>query len=221
MPSTSPDQATSGSREPAVRPAVRGLIGTLFFDVGLSVLAYFAAELLGASTYVALLAGTVVSGLRMLWVAVRQRRLDPFALFLLAMFGAGLALTFLTGDARFVLAKDSAMSCTAGLVLVVSCLIKRPIAFYAAQRFARSAGSAQHEEFQAGARTAAMRARWFRVSLVWGCTLLADAALRIAVIYLLPIDVAADLSQGLMVAAYAGLSLWTVVTAKKSHAVAR
>lgn len=220
MPSISPDQATTGSRKPA-GSAVRGLAGTLFFDIGLSVLAYFAAELLGASTYVALLAGTVVSGLRMLWVAVRHRRLDPFALFLLAMFGVGLALTFLTGDARFILAKDSAMSCAAGLVLVVSCLIKRPIAFYAAQRFARSAGSAQHEEFQAIAGTEVMRARWVRVSLVWGFCLLADAGLRIVAIYLLPIGVAANLSQALMVAGYAGLFLWTVVTAKKSPAVAR
>lgn len=220
MPSISSDQATTGSRKPD-GPAARGLVGTLFLDIGLSVLAYFAAELLGASTYVALLTGTVVSGLRMLWVAGRQRRVDPFALFLLAMFGAGLALTFLTGDVRFVLAKDSAMSCTAGLVLVVSCLVKRPIAFYAAQRFARSAGSAQYEEFQGGAGTGVMRARWVRVSLVWGCSLLAESGLRIAAIYLLPIDVAANFSQALMVTVYAGLFLWTFVTAKKSHAVAR
>ena len=169
----------------------------------------------------ALLAGTVVAALRTLWVAARQRRLDPFALFLLAMFGAGFALTFLTGDARIVLAKDSAMSGAAGLVLVVSCLVGRPIAFYAAQRFARSAGSARHEEFQAGAGTGAMRARWVRVSLVWGFALLAEAGLRVAAIYLLPIGVAADFSQALMVAVYAGLLLWTVATAKKSSAVAR
>jgi len=220
MPSIAPDQATTGSRKIA-GSAARGLVGMLFFDVGLPVLAYFAAELLGASTYAALLTGTVVAGLRMLWVAVHQRRLDPVALFLLAMFGAGLALTFLTGDARFVLAKDSAMACAAGLVLVVSCLVKRPIAFYAAQRLARSAGSGRHEEFQAGAGTEAMRARWVRVSLVWGFSLLAEAGLRITAIYLLPIGVAANVSQALMVAMYAGLLLWTVVTAKKSSAAAR
>lgn len=33
---------------------------------------------------------TPTSGLRMLWGAVRRSRLDPFALFLLALFGAGL-----------------------------------------------------------------------------------------------------------------------------------
>jgi hypothetical protein len=86
------------------------MVTTLFYDIGVSVIAYFVAELLGASDYVALLAGTVVSGLRMLWVAVRQRRLNPFALFLLTLFGAGLVLSFFTGDARFILAKDSTMS---------------------------------------------------------------------------------------------------------------
>jgi hypothetical protein len=211
--STHPTPTETPARGRRLNAASRVMVTTLFYDIGLSVIAYFVAELLGASNYVALLAGTVVSGLRMLWVAVRQRRLDPFALFLLALFGAGLVLSFFTGDARFILAKDSTMSCTAGLVLVGSCIIKRPLGYYAAQRFARSAGSAQHAQFQATAKTEAMRARWFRVSLVWGITLLVDASLRIAAIYLLPIGLAATTSQVLMVAAYGLLTLWTIYSA--------
>lgn len=210
MPPTSSDPVTpTGNRFPT-----GAMFTTLFYDIGLSVIAYFVAELLGASNYLALLAGTVVAGLRMLWAALRQHRLDPFALFLLVLFGAGLALSFTTGDPRFILAKDSAMSATAGLVLVGSCVIGRPLAYYAAQRFARSAGAAQHDEFQAIARTAVMRARWFRVSLVWGISLLVDAGLRIAAIYLLPIRLAANVSQALMIAVYGLLFLWTIRTAK-------
>ena len=192
------------------------MVTTLFYDVGLSVIAYFVAELLGASSYVSLLAGTVVSGLRVLWVALRQRRLDPFALFLLALFGAGLVLSFVTGDARFILVKDAAGSCTAGLVFLGSCIIKRPIAYYAAQRFARS-GSAQQEEFQATAQSDRMRARWYRVSLVWGIALLLDVGLRVAAIYLLPIGLAANLSQVLMVTVYTLLMLWTVFSATRQE----
>lgn len=55
------------------------------------------------------------------------------------------------------------MSATAGLVFLGSCLIKRPLAYYAAQRFARSAGPAQYERFQVAARTGDMWPRWFRV----------------------------------------------------------
>lgn len=195
-------------------PAMRGIVSMLFYDIGLSVIAYFVAELLGASNYIALLAGTVVAGLRMLWVAIRQRRLDPFALFLITLFGAGLALSFVTGDPRFLLAKDASTTSTAGLVLVISCLIGRPLAYYAALRLSRSAGVAEQKRFRATAHTGVMRTRWYRVSLVWGVALLADAALRITAIYTLPIGLAANLSQVLTVAVYGLLILWTIMTAR-------
>jgi hypothetical protein len=223
MSPTSPDPTTSNetsSRGQRSNPVARAMVRTLFYDIGLSVIAYFVAELCGASNYLALLAGTVVAGLRMVWVAARQRRLDPFALFLLAMFGASLVMSFITGDPRFILAKDATQTFTAGLVLVGSCVIKRPLAYYAAQRFARSAGSAQHEQFQATAQTAAMRARWFRVSLVWGTALLSDAVVRIAAIYLLPIGFAANFSQILVITVIGLLILWTFHTAKKQHTAA-
>lgn len=206
-----------GTRTPRSGTVVRAMVSTLFYDVGLSVIAYFAAELLGATSYVALLTGTVVAGGRMLWVAVRQRRFDPFALFLVFLFGASLVLSFTTGDARFVLAKDSAQSATAGLLFVGSCVVRRPLAYYAALRFAREAGSQQVTEFHATANTATMRARWRRVTLVWGIALLVDASLRIAAAYLLPIGVASNVSQLLLVTFMAGLLLWTVWSMKKEQ----
>ncbi|MFE4862391.1 VC0807 family protein [Streptomyces sp. NPDC056670] len=212
------DTSTRTARSRAVKHA---MVATLFYDIGLSVTAYFAAELLGASTYVALLTGTLVAGGRMLWVAVRQRRIDPFALFLLFLFGASLALSFTSGGARFILAKDSAQSAVAGLVLVGSCAVRRPLAYYAAQRFARQAGTRQAAEFDAMADTSTMRARWRRVTLVWGTTLLIDASLRIAAVYLLPIKVASNVSQLLMVAFVGGLVLWTVRSMKKEHSEPR
>ncbi|WP_327139557.1 VC0807 family protein [Nocardia sp. NBC_01327] len=204
-----------------LNPAAHAMVSTMFYDIGLSVIAYFLAELLGASTYIALLAGTVVAGLRMLWVALRQRTLDPFALFLLALFGAGLVLSFTTGDPRFILAKDSSGSLTAGVVLVGSCLIDRPLAYYAAQRFARAGGAAMQEQFRATGNTTAMRARWFRISLVWGIALLIDASLRIAAIYMLPITMAANVSQILMVTVFGLLIVWTLRSARKAQPAAR
>jgi hypothetical protein len=193
-------------------PAAKAMLKTFFWDFGPAVIVYFAAQLFGASTYAALLAATVVSGARVVWVAIRQRRLDPFALFLLIMFGVGLVLTFATGDVRFVLAKDSATSAAAGLVMVGSCVIGRPLVYYAAKRMAKASGQ---PDFDATAQTAQMRQRWYRVSLVWGCGLLAESALRILGIYLLPLGLAADLSQVLMIVAIGALLLWTFRSAKR------
>jgi hypothetical protein len=196
----------------------RNMVRSLLADVGLPIAVYFAAELAGASTYESLLAGTVAAGARMAWVALRQRRLDVFASFLLVLFGAGVALTFVTGDARFVLAKDATTSATAGLVFLGSCLANRPLAYYAAKRFAGTAGSA---EFTATADSDVMRRRWYRVSLVWGLGLLTDAALRVACIYLLSPATAANVSQALMVTAYTLLVTWTIRSAKKTEALVR
>jgi hypothetical protein len=193
------------------RPAARAMVLSMLWDIGLPVIAYFAAQLTGMSTYASLLVGTIVSALRMGWVAVRERRLDAFATFLLILFGTGFVLTFITGDVRFLLAKDSVTSGTAGVVFLVSCLINRPLAYYAAKRFAGHAG---REEFLSTADTPIMRRRWYLVSLIWGAGLLTDAILRIVAAYTLPIGIAADVSQALMVATFTLLTIWSVRTAK-------
>jgi hypothetical protein len=210
------NSTTQGETEKTAQNSrTRAMVLTMFWDIGLPVVAYFAAQLLGMSTYASLVAGTVVSALRMAWVGLRERRLDAFATFLLILFGTGLVLTFITGDVRFLLAKDSATSGTAGLVMLVSCLINRPLAYHAAKRFAGRTG---REEFLRTADTPVMRKRWYTVSLVWGGGLLTDAILRIVAAYTLPIAFAADISQGLMVTTFTLLTIWSVYTARKTTA---
>ena len=194
--------------------AIQNMVRSLLADVGLPIAAYFAAELAGASAYRALLAGTVVAGARTAWLAIRERRLDAFASFLLVLFGAGwLSLSSPVthgsswprtqrrlrrrGWSSWVVAWRS----TAGL-------LRR-------QAIAGSAGSA---EFTATADFDDMRSRWYRVSLVWGLGLLTDAALRVACIYLLSPATAANVSHALMVTAYTLLVTWTIRSAKKIKA---
>jgi len=126
-------EAAEAAKEPV---RMHRMVSALAWDVGPSVAAYYGARALGCSDYVSLLAGTVASALRLIWVAVRDRRVDAFAMFLMVLFGVGLALTFVTGDARFVLIKDSLTSFLAGLFFVGSCALRRPLTYYAAQRFA-------------------------------------------------------------------------------------
>src|SRR5215218_8982801 len=61
----------------------------LFWDIGLSLVAYYGLRAMGASPYVALLGGTVTAGLRFGYVWLRDRRLDAFAAFMLVEFGGG------------------------------------------------------------------------------------------------------------------------------------
>src|SRR5882724_4133984 len=219
---TTGELPTAPTAEPASEPAaepnepvrLHGMVSSLAWDVGPSVAAYYGARALGCTEYVSLLAGTVASALRLGWVAVRDRRLDPFALFLMVLFGVGLALTFVTGDARFVLVKDSLTSFLAGLFFVGSCALRRPLTYYAAQRFAGPAGAAG---LRARFADPAVRRRYYVSSLVWGGGLLAESLLRIPLVFVLPIDVAVGASTVLMIVAYTLLIGWTIHFAKRDR----
>jgi hypothetical protein len=180
----------------------------LFWDVGLSLVAYYGLRALGASPYVALLGGTVTAGLRIGYVALRARRFDAFAAFLLVEFGVGLGFAFFTGDARFLVAKESFSTAIAGLIFLGSCAVGRPMVRYAAVRF-------RPELDQLWRTEPAVRRTFVVLTLGWGAGLLAEAAARLAIAYTLPVDTAAGLSQLLRFGGIGLLVLWTFASVKR------
>src|ERR1041384_3166112 len=84
----------------SVARMVKQLLPILVKDVVPPIAVYYVLHLLGANDWVALLGGVVGSGILMVLEAVRARRLDVFSGFMMAMFGAGLAASFVTGDPR-------------------------------------------------------------------------------------------------------------------------
>jgi hypothetical protein len=187
----------------------------LFWDVGLSLVAYYGLRAVGASPYVALLGGTVTAGLRIVYVWLRTRRFDGFAAFMLAEFGVGLGFALLTGDARFLVAKESFSTAVAGLVFLATCGYGRPMVWHAAARFQ----PAERERFDRLWLGSPEFRRLFRtLTAVWGVGMLVEAAARVVVAYTLPVDTAAGLSQVLRFAAMALLVLWTFATVRRRHA---
>jgi hypothetical protein len=109
----------------------------LLAEGGLPVLTYYGMHAVGISDFRALLAATVLAGLRLAFMALCNRRLDGFAAFLMAVFAVGSALPFATGDVRFMLARISIGATVAGLIFLGACMIGWPMSLYAAQRFLR------------------------------------------------------------------------------------
>jgi hypothetical protein len=190
----------------------------MLVEVGLPVLTYYGLHAVGISDYRALLAATVVAGLRLAFVALRNRKLDGFAAFMMAVFAVGLALSFVTGDARFMLAKDSVGTTIAGLIFLGTCVVGRPLSFYAAQRFAATAGRSQTWWNDKWQTSPAFRHGFRVMSLTWGVGLLVEAAVRIPLIYVLPIDLMVGLSTVLQLAAFALLITWNVWYARRMRA---
>lgn len=212
MTTTTNESTTDSASDPTTqRPSAFAIFTTLLWDVGLALAAYYGARALGFSPYVSLLTGTVVSGLRVGYVAVRARRLDGFAAFLLTIFGVGLALSFVTGDDRFLLLKDSFGTALAGLIFLGTCLFGRPLIFYAAKRTTTVSDPEREARWETRWREEpAFRRTFVLLSVGWGVGLLVEALVRVPLVYLLPIDVVPALSTALQIAAFVVLIFWTL-----------
>lgn len=175
-------------------------------DVGIPVVVYYVLHLNGVNDRIALLVATLVAGARVVWDAVRARTLNPFSLLVMVTFGLGLGITFVTGDVRFLLLKDSITTAVLGGAFLLAALLGRPLTISALRTWQPEQGAAMAQRFQSDPL---IRHRHLLTSAVWGVGLLIEAVVRVPLIYLLPIEVMVGISALLMIGTLAALILWT------------
>ncbi|AUI58757.1 VC0807 family protein [Amycolatopsis sp. BJA-103] len=185
----------------------------LLWDVALPLAAYYGLRLAGQSEQVSLLAGAAIAAFRIVWVAVRDRSFDGFAALLAGVLGVGLVLSLFTGDARFLLLKESFGTATAGIVLLVSCFSRTPMVLIAVR--AGSSVAKRAEIDRLAGEVPGFRRAFTRMSAVWGVALLVEAVVRVPLVYTLSADVMNGVSVVLLIAVIGGLSLWSVRYAGK------
>ncbi len=185
---------------------VTAMIRSMAADLGLPVITYYGLHALGAGDTTALLAGTLAAGARLVWVAIRSRTVSYFSMVMGAVFGVGLLFTLLTGDARFLLIKHSVMSAVIGVLFLVTAYRgSKPLTLSAQQSFMPAKASELAAEY---ATNPAVRRGHRVASLVWGGGLLVEAAVRVVLVYLLPVDVMVGLSTVLTVITFTLLIGW-------------
>jgi hypothetical protein len=190
-------------------PSPLSVIWTLFLDSGLSVGSYAVLRWLGESTYTALLTATIVAGIRAVYVIVRRREADAFALFMLFVFAMGLGLSFVTGSVDFLLVKESFGTGLVGLAFLITCLFGKPLMYYTSQRFAATTPD-ERARWQGLWQTTPSFRRHFRfMSIVWGVVFLGESLIRIPFVFLLPHDVMAVVSPLVTPVMITLLLVWT------------
>lgn len=185
------------------------LIG-LLWDLGLPLVVYYAGRILGYDVLPALAAAAGAALLRVAFIAVVRRRLNGLAAFIGGTFALLLVVSLLTGDPRILLAKESVLSGAAGLLLVGSCLLSRPLVY----SIARKANAAKPEllaDWDTRWRDEpAFRKHFTMLTVVFGGVLLADAIIRLVLVYTLPVNTMANLSPVMHVAALGLLVSWAL-----------
>ncbi|MET7480901.1 VC0807 family protein [Streptomyces sp. NPDC005648] len=164
--------------------------GPLIVDVAVPVGSYYLfRDAFGAGTFAALALSSVVPAVRTVWSAVRERKANALAALILVVNVVSLALSFLSGDPRLMLAKDSGVSSVIGIAVLVSVAMGRPMMTEGFKPFLTRGDVAREAAWERLAVGSAAFRRLERVfSVVWGVALLGECVARIVGAYTVPVD---------------------------------
>lgn len=185
----------TGSTKPSFKP--------LLMDVAVPIGSYYLfKDGLGMSTFAALAWSSVVPAVRTGWGVVKERKFNGLAGLILVVNVVGLLLSFVAGDPRLMLAKDSGVSSAVGIGILVSVAMGKPMMTAGMKPFlvkGDPAREAAWERLLSG--SAAFRRAERRFSVVWGVVLLTECVARVVGVYTLPVDTMVWLGSVVMVAA--------------------
>jgi len=160
----------------------------LVIDIGIPLGSYFLLRnAFGLSLWLSLALSSIGPALRATAGVVAKRQLNLLAVLILAVNLAGIAVSFLTGDPRAMIAKDSILSSVIAYAILGSVLLRRPLMSAGLKPF-MTRGDPQRAAAWNRLSTASPRFRRLEslFSTIWGLALLAECAARLVGAYALP-----------------------------------
>ncbi|MFF6990674.1 VC0807 family protein [Streptomyces sp. NPDC010273] len=181
----------------------------LLMDVAVPIGSYYLLKsAFGMSTVAALGWSSVVPAVRTVWGVVAERTINAFAALILFVNVVGLLLSFVAGDPRLMLAKDSGISSAVGIGILVSVVMGKPMMTAGMKPFLVKGDPARDAAFERLlSGSAAFQRAERRFSLVWGVMLLAECIARIVGVYTLPVDTMVWLGTVVMIGSIAVTSV--------------
>ncbi len=161
----------------------------LLIDVGIPVGTYYLLrDAFGASLWLALALSSTGPAVRAIAGLMAERKLNQLAVLILAVNLAGIAVSFLTGDPRAMIAKDSIVSSVVAFAILGSVVLRRPLMSAGLRPFMTKG---EPRRTAAWDRLSAASPRFRRLELlfstIWGLALLAECAVRLVGAYTLPV----------------------------------
>lgn len=205
-----------------LRRVVRANVMTVVFEVVVPMVLFYGLRAAGVSQWWALMAGVVVAAPYVVWTVIRNRRVDLIALVALSVMVLSVVLGLLSDDPRTLAIREGWTAALGGLFgawMLVTVFVGRPAQLTLGRTIA---------EVKRGAEgAAAWAARWdtdarFRRGLrintaAWGAVLLANAVVHVVLVYTLPIDLIALVTNVAWFGALGCLIAWHVWYLRKEN----
>jgi hypothetical protein len=191
-------------------------LGSLLQTLGVEIAVYYGLHSLGASDFTALALSGVFPLARTLYQFAKNRTVNGLALVVLVTNVVGMLLTFVSGDARMMIAKDSLGSGITGLVILISAFSAQPIMTKALRPFLTH-GKADHEAAWERLRS---NKRFVTVlrrgSFIWGVGFMVESAARVIGAFTLPVSTMVWLSTVIFIGSFAVIMLVAGASAKEA-----
>jgi hypothetical protein len=198
------------------RPRVRSLVPSLLVNAVAPYVAYQVLTARGVDPLQALQTSAIFPIVGIARGYVRTHRLDIIGLVSLVFIVIGVAASLISGDARFILIRESLLTGVFGLVCLLTLLMPRPLMFYFGRQFISGGDPARAAAFEDRWRYPFFRAVNRTITVVWGVALLLEAALRVGLSFVLPIPVFLLVSPILALGVTVALISWTMAYARRS-----
>ncbi|SFW50932.1 VC0807 family protein [Amycolatopsis australiensis] len=182
---------------------------TLLCDIVGPVGGYYLLRAFDVAPVWALTLSGLPPALRVLYLALRHRRIDGMGVFVLLILAIGFATTLLTGDARLQLVRGAWFSVLIGLWMLASLRVgRRPTTYQATLALLPGRAAAVEERW---ADTPSFRRVWRVLTVVWGVGGLVHSGISIVLAYTLPVDVVPGLDTGVSIGSFVLLQVVTQV----------
>ncbi|OXM61769.1 VC0807 family protein [Amycolatopsis vastitatis] len=205
-----------------LRRLVRANVLTVLFEVVVPMALFYGLRAAGVSQWWALMAGVVVAAPYVVWTVVRNRRIDLVALVTLSVLVLSVVLGLLSDDPRTLVIREgwtAALGGVFGAWMLVSVFAGKPAQLTLGRTIAEvKRGAEGADAWAARWDTDARFRRGLRINTAaWGGVLLAGAVLHIVLVYTLPIDLIALVTNVAWFGALAVLIAWHVWYIRKEN----
>ncbi|MFG2098884.1 VC0807 family protein [Streptomyces sp. NPDC048612] len=196
-------QGSNQREQTAVR---RQFAVTLLCDVVLPVGLYYVLRGAGFSELESLLMSAATPALNTGYSIVRQRKVDSIGLFVIAILALAGIGSLISGSPRMALARGGWFTGLIALGILGSLFTSRPFTYRAVKTLLPGKSETLEGLWCADPQ---FRRIWRGLTVLWGCGLLVDAALRVIMAYTLSVDTVPALDGALYFVTYIALQVTT------------
>jgi hypothetical protein len=203
------DSSPASTQRPAGDGRLRSLAAIVVLDGAAPLAAYGLLRSAGLSAVTALLLSGIFPAAAVIASAIRKRRLDVIGALVLAGIATGTIAGLVSHSARLLLLEGSVPTGVLGVACLGSLRARRPLMYRFALEFTGPETAKGHEMTTLWGNAGFQRV--FRIiTVVWGAGFLAEAALRVAIVYNTSTGTALAISKVMPFICAAILSAWTV-----------